>query len=672
VILSNEYFLRRFGGDRGILNQTISVNDHPFTVIGVLQPGFHGMSVAQAVDLFVPLMMKAQMTPGWDDMTNRRSLWLNVMGRLKAGVSRPQAEAAMNTLWRPILAMELREMKDPLSGKLAERFVGKHLSLTDGGKGRSDFRDQFSAPLLVLMAMVGLVLLIACANVANLLVARAASRQKEIAIRLALGAGRRRIMGQLLVESLILAVIGGGLGLLVAVWTSSFLLAFLLSANPDARVLGFNLALSLVTGVLFGMVPALQATRSGVAGTLKEQASAVSAGTGGVGFRKALVVTQVAFSLLLLIGAGLFGRSLYNLKNLYPGFQSDHLMTFAVDPLLNGYSQTRVKALLDRMQHELRALPGIQGVAASELGVLKGNDMMRTVYVEGYRAKEGEDLNPNTDFISPQFFSTMQIPLIGGREFTEADSEGAPKVAIVSEKMARYFFHNENPLGRRFAFGDGKDKPDIEIVGVVKDSRGTALRGEMPRFVFLPYEQDTNVDEITFFVRTAQDPARMGDAIRKVVRNLDPNLPVFAMKTMENQVDEALFTDRIVAVLSCFFGLLATLLAALGLYGVMAYTVARRTREIGVRMALGAGQGGVLWMIMREVAVLAAIGVLIALPASYALSRLIQSQLYGIPANDPLVMGAATLSLAIVALLAGYLPALRATRIDPMVALRYE
>jgi predicted permease len=308
----------------------------------------------------------------------------------------------------------------------------------------------------------------------------------------------------------------------------------------------------------------------------------------------------------------------------------------------------------------------------SEIGVLKGNDMMRTVNVEGYRAKESEDLNPNIDYVSPRFFSTMQIPLVAGREFTSSDTGGAQKVAIISEKMAQYFFRGENPIGRRFAFGDAKDKPDIEIVGIVRDARSTGLRGEVPRFVYLPYQQDPNVDEITFFARTAQDPARMGTAFRKVVHDLDPNLPVFAMKTMESQVDEALFTDRIVAVLACFFGLLATLLAALGLYGVMAYTVARRTREIGVRMALGAGQSGVLWMILREVAVLAAIGVGIALPVAYALSRLIQSQLYGIVANDPLVMSAATLSLAIVALLAGYVPALRATHIDPMVALRYE
>jgi predicted permease len=680
VVLSNEYWRRRFGADRAILNQTIEVNDRALTVIGVLAPGFNGVSVGRPVDLFVPMMMKAQMTPGWDDLENRRSLWLNVMGRLKPGVSRPQAEAAMNTLWRPILEMELREIKDVPPGKFAERFVQKHLTLTDGGKGRSEFRDAFSAPLLVLMGMVGLVLLIACANVANLLIARAASRQKEIAIRLALGAGRRRIVSQLLVESLMLALIGGGLGLLVALWTGGSLIAFLpfegslraLSASPDARVLCFNIALSIVTGVLFGLIPALQSTRPNVSGTLKDQAANVSASAAGVGFRKALVVAQVALSLLLLIGAGLFARSLYNLKSLYPGFESAHLTTFAVDPLLNGYSQTRVKALLEQMQQKLQALPGVQSVAMSELGVLKGNDMMRTVYVEGYRAKEGEDLNPNVDYVSPQFFSTMKIPLLAGRDFSNADRAGGPQVAIISEKMAQYFFGHENPIGRRFAFGDHKDKPDIEIVGVVEDSRGNGLRSEAPRFVYLPYPQDVNVDEITFFVRTALDPARSSAALRKVVSELDPNLPIFAMKTMEAQVDEALFTDRIVAALSSFFGLLATLLAAIGLYGVMAYTVARRTREIGVRMALGAGQGGVLWMIMREVSVLSAIGVMIALPAAFALSRLIQSQLYGLVANDPLVIGVATLSLAAVALLAGYVPALRATRIDPIVALRYE
>jgi len=680
LVMTNDYWRRRFGADTSILNKTVEVNGQPMTVVGVTRAGFNGMSVGTPADFFVPVTMKARMTPGWDDLENRRSLWLTVMGRLKPGVSAQQAEADLNTLLHPVLEMELKDLPGQ-SDNFRKRFLARHISLEAGDRGRSQFRETFSAPLLVLMAMVGLVLLIACANVANLLVARAASRQKEMAIRLALGAGRWRIVRQLLVESVTLAVLGGALGMLVAAWTGSFLIGFLpyegalrtFSSDPDARVMAFSLALSLATGLLFGLVPALQATRSTVAGTLKDQASNVSAGSAHVRFRKALVVAQVTFSLLLLIGAGLFARSLYNLKSLYPGFDSANLMTFSVDPSLNGYSDQRSREFFERLAGALASAPGIQSVTMSELGLLKGNDTISTTSAEGYNAKENENTNLNYNWIGPAYFSTLHVPLLAGREFTERDRAGAPKTAIINEQTARYFFGHANPLGRHLGRGRGpKTKFDMEIVGVVKNSRDTELRGEIPRFVFLPYPQDEHLTQMTVFIRTPRDPAAVTALLRNKTQMLDPNMPLFEVKSMKQQVDESLFTDRIIAILSTFFGLLATLLAAVGLYGVMAYTVARRTREIGVRMALGAGRAEVLWMVLREVVILAAAGIAIALPAAYGLSRLVRSQLFGIGAADPAVMAVAVVLLGGVALLAGYLPALRATRIDPMVALRYE
>jgi predicted permease len=676
VMLSYGYWKRRFGGDPGVLNQTIMLNAHPMTIVGIAQVGFKGVGVGEAPEVFVPMMMRNEMSPLMSDLESRRSMWLNIFGRLKPGVSRQQAEAAMNTFWKPILELEAKDLN--FSQRVRAQFLNRHLSLLQGRKGISSASEQVSSAFVVLMSMVGLLLLIACANVANLLIARATARQREISIRLAIGASRVRLIRQLMVESLLLAFGGGMLGLLVAEWTGEALLSFLpsdpsvmgISSQPDGRVLLFALALSVVTGILFGILPSLQASKTDLASTLKDQASGVvGGGLGHLRVRKGLVVSQVALSLMLLIGAGLFARSLYNLKNIDAGFHTDHLISFAVQPSLNGYSQERMRSLFERLQANIARLPGIRAASMAEIALLAGDNEDTSIEIEGYHAKEDEDMIVTQNKIGPGFFATMGIPLLVGRDFTNGDGPKAPHTVMVNERLAKHYFGDENPIGRRIRFR--REKDSIEIVGMVRDGKIVSLREKPQRCVYLPYAQ-TQIGYMTFYARTAQDPSAAAQMLRDEVRRQDPNLPIFNVRTMERQIDESLFADRLVAALSASFGALATLLAAVGLYGVMAYMVVRRTREIGIRMALGAGRREVLRLVMQEVVLLAAVGIGIAVLASLAMGRLIQSQLLDVSARDPFVMAVATLALAAVALLAGLLPALRATRVDPLIALRYE
>ena len=678
AVLGHGYWLRRFGGNASVLNSTIVLNGHSLTIVGVAAPGFNGLQVGRRVDVMVPLMMKAQMTPTWNDLDNRRSRWLTVMGRLKPGVSAEQAEVQLNVVYRQINQQEIEAIPNA-SESFRKRFVEKHLEVLPGARGLSDLREQFSTALIVLMCMVGVVLLIACANVANLLLARTTTRQKEIAVRLALGAGRGRIVRQHFIESLLLAGGGALVGLVLAGWTGTLLLAALpgtetsraLSAVPDARVVVFTLGLAAVTALVFGIAPSLHATRHTAAATLKEESGSVAGGGRQARVRRALVVGQVALSMLLLAGAGLFARSLYNLRAVDPGFQSDRLLTFSVDPTLNGYEPPRTLRLYEDLQQALLAVPGVRSVSMSEVGVLTGNQWGMTVRIDGYQSTEGEDMNPSVDGVGPRYFSTMGIPLVSGREFNEKDVQGAPRVAIINETMARRYWGDTSPIGRRFGFGR-QQATDIEIVGVVKDVRSQELRAEAPRFVYIPYLQDESLTQLTYYVRAAGDESAVATAIRQTVQRLDPNLPVFDLKPMAIQVGESLFVERMVAALSVAFGALATVLAAIGLYGVMSYAVARRTREIGIRMALGAARRSVLWLVLKEVAVLAVLGVAGGLAGAFYVTRRVESQLFGVAPNDPLTLGAAVIMLLVVALLAGLLPARRATGIDPILALRAE
>jgi predicted permease len=680
VVLGHGFWTRRFAGDPGIVGQAVRVNDQAMTVIGVAPAGFHGITVGESVDVYVPLAMMSQVLPTWPrGLGDWRVRWLTVVARLKDGVSVPQATAAINVLYGQLLREDLATVKTA-SDRFRITFLQKQLQLLPAGRGTAGLRDQAQTPLLVLMGMVGLVLLIACANVANLLMARASSRQKEIAVRLALGASRGRLVRQLLVESVVFSLVGGALGIGLAVWTGTVIVkalpsdqaALVLRAEPDLRVALFAFTLAVLTGVVFGLVPALQSTRPQLAPTLKNETGSVIGGSAPFRLRKGLVVAQVALSLLLLIGAGLFTRSLFNLRALDPGFEPERLLAFSVNPALNGYELTRRFSLFKRLQDDLTAEAGVTSVSLAQEPLMTDSNTSSTVRVEGYEAREDEDMNPNFNSVGPGFFATMGIPLLAGRDLADSDVMDAPKVAVVNEAFAKYFFKDQSPIGRRFGMGRRSEGFTLTIVGLVRDSKAASLREKTIRFAYVPYTQDERIGQMTYYVRSSVDPVALGRRIRAVVGQADAGLPVTGLKSMRAQIREALFVDRMVASLSGAFGFLATLLAAVGLYGVMSYTVSLRTREIGIRVALGAERWTVLLMVLKEVAVLALLGVAIGLPSGYGLGRLIESQLFGLTALDPLTFGLATATLLVSAMLAGYIPAARATRVDPLVALRYE
>ena len=693
AVLSYDYWRNRFGADPHIVGKTMTVSNHALTIIGVSQAGFDGVDIGYVPNVRVPLMMKAQMTPNWDDVDNRRSRWVNVFGRLKPGVTLEQAKASLQPFFHSILEQEV--LQPPFSNTTSytrEQFLKGQVDLLPAAQGRSPIRQQLSQPLWLLLGIVGGVLLIACANVASLLIARATAREKEIAVRLALGASRGRIVGQLLVESVMLAAIGGLLGLVIASWTTRFLLGFLptsdtphvISGSIDNRILLFNFALSLATGLVFGLVPALRSTNPNLAPTLKDQVGTVAGGAGGVRLRKGLVVAQVTVSVLLLISAGLFIRSLRALRLLDLGLKTDNLIAFNVSPTLSGYTPVRAKQFDKQLLERVSALPGINGMAYAQMGLLEGNEWDSSMSVEGYEAKPGENMNPYCNAVSPGYFKTMGIPLVAGRDFDDRDvryevadpNPNLPppyKVAIVNLSYAKQYFGNRSPIGRHIGFGmNPGTKTPIEIIGVVKDAKYTGVRDDIPRQVFFAFMENDFAGSAVMYVRTTNQPDQAFAAIRQVARQLDTNIPIYNLRTLDHQIDQSLLNDRLIATLSTAFGVLATLLAVIGLYGVMAYTVARRTREIGVRMALGAAQGDVVWLVMHEVLVLVGGGIFIGLVAAWGLGRLISSQLYGVTASDPVTIAFAAGLLLVVALVAGYLPARRATRVNPVMALRYE
>jgi putative ABC transport system permease protein len=683
VVISFGYWQRRFGADPRILNQTILINAQPFTVVGITPPGFRSIVVGNAPDLFAPMMMKPEITPGWNDLDNRRSRWLNIFARLKSAESRAQAEAGINLLWHALRAEELKEIKSP-SATFQDRFVNQsHLTLLDGAQGFSPLRENIRMPLLIVMGMVGLVMLMACVNVASLLLVRAAGRVREISVRYALGAQRSRIVQQLLIEGMMLGTAGGMLGVLLAPQVSAVLLRRMLadstgqmpfSAHPDVRVFVFAFGLALVVSLLFSLAPALQYWRPDLTPTLKQQTTTVAGRP--LRFRRISVGVQIGLSLLLLVGSGLFLRTLYNLKTLNVGFSTDHLLTFGIDAKLAGYDPKDVPALFRRVEDALSALPGVHSVAATNDPELAGDVEDLNITIAGYAAKDDEDMNAEWSIVTQGFFSTLEMPIVAGRGFTVQDGPDAAKVAIVNESLARRFFGGpQQALGHYLVSGGGKDpKPDIEIIGVAKDARHEGVRQDVIHTVFIPYLQakEAGFIPLQFYVRTWQAPESAETTVRSAMQNLDSKLVLDTMRTMDEQINDNLSTERMIALLAASFGILATLLAAVGLYGVLAYATVQRTREIGIRMALGASRASVARMVLAEVTRLAGVSIAMALPLALLLSRLLRNQLFGVSNNDPLTLCTVTALVGAVALVAAWIPAWRAAKVDPMVALRYE
>lgn len=693
VMLSYSYWQNRFGSDASIVGKTLVINSLNMTVVGVVQPGFDGMEVGDKAKIFIPIHEQPRLMPTLKAMEDRRWRWVNAYGRLKPGISMQQAQASLQPFMHGMLEMEVKEPAFRHASNYArQQFLKCWIQLLPGGQGRSYMREQLRKPMWLLLGITGMVLLLACANLANLLLARATARSKEIAVRLAIGAGRAVLVRQLLIESLLLSIFGGLFGLVLAYIADRALVIMYwadqasgeapLSAMPDARVLSFTFALMVITAVLFGLVPAMQSSRTEVAETLKAQANAVFGGS-NVRLRKGLVAAQVALSLLLLIGAGLFVRTLANLRDLGPGFSPEHLVAFEIDPSLNGYDAPRTKILYQQLTDSLLAVPGVRSVGFANMRILADNEWDSSMTVEGYAAKPGEHAQPFMNSISPGYFATLGVPIIAGRDFTLKDNKLiqhgddadnlVPTTVMINESFAKKYFAGRNPIGLHVGYGsDPNTRTDMEVIGVVKDIKYTNLRDKIPPQAYVPYYAGKYPTGITMYARTAADPRALTAIFRQKVHQLDPNLPVYGVRTIDEQISLSLRNERLVATLSSLFGALATLLAVIGLYGVMAYTVMRKTREIGIRIALGAIQGNVIWMVMREVLFLSGIGIIVGVPAALALGRLASSQLYGLAPHDPSTLALATTALLAVACFAGFIPALRASRIDPTTALRYE
>jgi len=681
AVLSHNYWTRRFGGDPNILNKTLLVNNVEMTIVGVSRAGFTGIQVGQIPDVFVPMAMAPQMTFDPEALTGWNNYWMKVLARRSPGISDAQVTAALNAAYRPLLDEQLAKITS-FNEQKRQAFLAKTITLEPGARGRNVTQRDSGPQLLVLFAMVALVLLIACTNVANLLLARGAARQREFAIRGALGATRGRMMRQLLIESLLCAFGGGALGILMGSWLIGVLTPIVvtnagiegLTPKLDPVVLFFAMGATLLSGIFFGIVPAWRVTRASVTDVIKDQGSTSSASVSHVRFRKVLVAAQVAFTMLLLAGAALFTRTLWNLRNVDIGLRTEHVISFTISPALNGYDDARTIALVDQLRARIAALPGVQSVSSSEIGALTGDDEGRNITAEG-GLEIPEDLQDvNIVAAGPGYFSTFRVPLLSGRDFTEGDKANSPKVSIVSDAMAKRFFPGRNPIGMKYCFGGGKKvKPDITIVGVVRDLNQDHVKAftTFP-YVYIPYSQKEKLSGMTFYVNTERDPLLLASTLQNEVRQADPNLPVYELKTMERVVEEDLFSARMVAVLSGSFASLAALLAALGIYGVLAYLVVQRTREIGIRMALGAESGDVRMLIVKEVGSMVIAGVLVGLPLAYVLARLSESLLFGVSAANPAVYLLGLVLIAAVSLAACYIPARRATRVDPLVALRYE
>jgi predicted permease len=691
AVISHSFWRQRFGLDPQVLGRNIEIRQTSFEIIGVAPPGFFGETVGEVPDIWIPLTMQEAVYPG-DDLlsafpagTIDQRMWLQVMARLKPGVSLALANANVNVVFPGYISASATRYK--LSADELKEYSNQKINLQPGARGASTLHDGFAEPLKLLMTLVALVLLIACANLANLLLARGAARQREFAVRLSIGAGRGRLVRQLLTESFLLAFLGAAIGVVLALWADGLLLrmvsptgsvgqeAIQLSLQPDARVLAFTFAVAVFTALLFGLIPAVRATRLDLSPMLKSGTSGATVQGSNRRFpvAKILVVAQVSVSLVLLVAAGLFVHSLKRLSEVNLGYKTEHLLLFRIRPVPAGYKDAAIARVLQDLLDRFKAVPGVSAASLSANGLFSHADSGDPISVEGFTPKPGELLNSRMDQVGPDYFSVVGIPIVSGRGITAQDSGNVPRVAVINQAFAKRFFPNSNPIGKRVTDTYPGNPSSAEIVGVVADAKYNSLREETPPRLYAPifhplWQQQGAIYEI----RSAADPSTVSSALRAAVHDTNSMIPEIEIHTMSGLVDDSLQTDHFVARLSAAFGLLAVILASVGLYGIMAFTVARRTRDIGIRMALGARRSNIVRQVFGETLTLMLIGVAVGVPIALAGTRLIRTMLFGLGAADPIAITAACAILAAIAALAGYIPARRASQVDPVVALRYE
>ncbi len=679
AVLTYRYWEKRFALDPGVVGREIAVNTRPVTVVGVMQPAFQGLYPGRETDLFVPMVMTAEVGPRWFSLSQPDRWWVQIFGRIRPGISDETAAAALRATLAHAIETYDKNAKTPA------------LLLRPGGRGVGLLRNSVSRTLSILSAVVSLVLMIACVNLANLLVARSAARRREIAVRMSIGAGTGRLIRQLLTESLLLAGTGGLLGLVIA--SPLLKVLFRLVAGPetlgldpkiDVRTLIFTASATLLAGFLFGTLPAWRATRVSLTPALKEGATPGAGGVPRLRVSRLLVSAQVALSLLLLVGAGLFVRTLLELSAVDLGFRVDHVLTFQTDPSRNGYEGRRLLDVYAQLRENIAAIPGVDSVAMSEQGLMQNSERDEGVYVPGDREKPPND-NTYVMYCSASFLSTMHIPVLLGRDLLPADERASEQVAVVNQRFVDTFLAGGSPLGRTLYLGDGKPpapgEQPLRVVGVVRDAHYTGVRDKVPPTAYIPYtdlhssvngQNVTALHGMTFEIRTVLPPLALAAGVRRAVAQTDVTIPVAEMRTEEEQIAQSLGTERLFAGLVSAFGGVAALLAAIGLYGVMAYAVARRTVEIGIRMALGADRSGALWLVLRESLWMIALGLTIGIPAALALTRLVRNTLFGVAPTDPMSFAVGAIIMMVVGAVAAWIPALRAARVDPLTALRSE
>lgn len=672
AMLSYGYWNRRFGGDEATIGTSVTINSTPVTIVGVMPPSYSGIQRlgSQGEDILLPLVLDTQINER-DRLSQPTYWWLQVVGRLKPGATAAQVEGNLNGVMQESArrgwSSYFSELSDESRGlsRNQNRSQVPNLDVASAARGIYDPSPTSARSISVLGVVVVMVLLIVCANVANLLLSRATLRRKEISIRLSIGANRRRLIRQLLTESVLVALLGGALAMLVAYWSRSLLP---LGDPPplDWRVFAFAGGISVLTGLTFGIIPALRATRVDLANSIKETSRSLSRSRTLLG--KTLLIAQVAISLVLLIGAGLFLRTLMNLRNVDVGFKTANLLLVSVDPSVNRYDEEHSRRLVEQMKEAFQAIPGVRSVGMATPPLLSGSTWQNSMHVPGRPSSEDDDVHVMT--VSPEFFETMQIPILMGRNFTQHDVKDAPQVALINEATAREFFGEGSPLGKRF--GDSPEENDeYEVVGLVRDAKYASVRDDPPPTVYRTFAQ-TPLFQVTYLLRTGLEPMSVVPNVREAAHRVDPNLPLGNIRTQEDAVEERFSQERVFALAYALFGALALMLACIGLFGLMSYSVSRRTNEIGIRMALGAHRGGVVRMVLKESMLLVIIGSAIGVAGALAAGRLVASQLYDLAPTDPLTIVSVVVVMLVVSGIAGYLPARRASRLNPTVALHYE